>query len=205
MEVSPGTDLGIVADRHLIAIQTFDISRLTTHPVEIVPGTFVAVSGVGPDGDSNGSGKTSFQAAVSVLLGTLSGVWRPTGEVSPGNCSSGPTPPGSLPRRRPRRRRTATLSAYSPIPRVLSALPSPSGRRFPRPRPTFRPGVSPDFTSRMPTATRSAPCRLTRSGNSCPRTRRSAPEISPGSSPAGAPDPSDGLRGGTGWLVTVAA
>lgn len=69
MNVSPGTDLGIVADRHLVAIQTFDISRLTTHPVEIVAGTFVAVSGVGPDGDSNGSGKTSFQAAVSVLLG----------------------------------------------------------------------------------------------------------------------------------------
>jgi hypothetical protein len=58
-----------VADRHLVAIQTFDMSRLTTHPVEIVPGTFVAVSGVGPDGDSNGSGKTSFQAAISVLLG----------------------------------------------------------------------------------------------------------------------------------------
>jgi hypothetical protein len=69
MGISPGTDLGIVADRHLVAIQTFDISRLTTHPVEIVPGTFVAVSGVGPKGDSNGSGKTSFQAAVSVLLG----------------------------------------------------------------------------------------------------------------------------------------
>ena len=69
MDISPGTDLGIVADRHLIAIQTFDIARLTTHPVEIVPGTFVAVSGIGPKGDSNGSGKTSFQAAVSVLLG----------------------------------------------------------------------------------------------------------------------------------------
>ena len=69
MDISPGTDLGIVADRHLVAIQTFDISRLTTHPVEIVPGILVAVSGVGPDGDSNGSGKTSFQAAVSVLLG----------------------------------------------------------------------------------------------------------------------------------------
>lgn len=69
MDVSPGTDLGIVADRHLVAIQTFDIARLTTHPVEIVPDTLVAVSGVGPDGDSNGSGKTSFQAAVSVLLG----------------------------------------------------------------------------------------------------------------------------------------
>ena len=68
MDISPGTDLGIVADRHLAAIQTFDISRLTTHPVEIVPDVFVAVSGIGPDGDSNGSGKTSFQAAVSVLL-----------------------------------------------------------------------------------------------------------------------------------------
>jgi len=69
MDVSPGTDLGIVADRNLVAIQTFDISRLTTHPVEVVPGTFIAVSGTGPKGDSNGSGKTSFQAAVSVLLG----------------------------------------------------------------------------------------------------------------------------------------
>jgi hypothetical protein len=69
MEISPGTDLGIVADRHLVAVQTFDISRLTSHPVEIVPGTFVAVSGIGPKGDSNGSGKTSFQAAVSILLG----------------------------------------------------------------------------------------------------------------------------------------
>ena len=69
MDISPGTDLGIVADRHLVAIQTVDISRFTTHPVEIVPGAFVAVSGVGPTGGSNGSGKTSFQAAVSVLLG----------------------------------------------------------------------------------------------------------------------------------------
>jgi|HubBroStandDraft_6_1064221.scaffolds.fasta_scaffold09516_4 hypothetical protein len=69
VNVSPGTDLGIIGDRHLVAVQTFDISRLTTHPVEIVPGTFVAISGTGPKGDSNGSGKTSFQAAVSILLG----------------------------------------------------------------------------------------------------------------------------------------
>lgn len=62
------TDRGIVGDRHLLAVQTFDVSRLTTHPVEIVPGTFIAVSGVGPKGDSNGSGKTSFLAAVSILL-----------------------------------------------------------------------------------------------------------------------------------------
>jgi hypothetical protein len=62
------TDRGIVGDRQLVAVQTFDISRLTTHAVEIVPGTFIAVSGVGPDGDSNGSGKTSFLSAVSILL-----------------------------------------------------------------------------------------------------------------------------------------
>ena len=54
------TDRGIVGDRQLVAVQTFDISRLTTHAVEIVPGTFIAVSGVGPDGDSNGSGKTQL-------------------------------------------------------------------------------------------------------------------------------------------------
>ena len=68
VRVSPGTDCGIVGDRQLIAVQLFDISRLTTHPVLIRPGTFVAVSGVGPKGDSNGSGKTSFLSAISVLL-----------------------------------------------------------------------------------------------------------------------------------------
>lgn len=61
-------DRGIVNGRQLLAIQTFDISRLTTHAVEIVPDTFIAVSGIGPKGDSNGSGKTSFLAAISVLL-----------------------------------------------------------------------------------------------------------------------------------------
>ena len=68
VQVSPGTDRGIVGDRQLIAVQVFDIARLTTHPVPIRPGTFVAVSGVGPKGDSNGSGKTSFLSAISVLL-----------------------------------------------------------------------------------------------------------------------------------------
>jgi hypothetical protein len=58
----------LVGSRELIAVQTFDVARLTTHAVPIVPGTFVAVSGVGPKGDSNGSGKTSFLAAVTVLL-----------------------------------------------------------------------------------------------------------------------------------------
>ena len=37
-------DRGIVDDRQLVAVQTFDISRLTTHPVVIRPGTFIVVS-----------------------------------------------------------------------------------------------------------------------------------------------------------------
>ncbi len=68
-EVPRVSSLGVIGSRHLIAVQTFDIARLTTHPVPIVPGTFVAVSGEGPRGDSNGSGKTSFLVAVSILLG----------------------------------------------------------------------------------------------------------------------------------------
>jgi hypothetical protein len=56
-----------VGQRQLVAIQTFDVARLTTHAVEIIPGKFVAISGVGPKGDSNGSGKTSFLVAVSIV------------------------------------------------------------------------------------------------------------------------------------------
>ncbi|MEU5990376.1 hypothetical protein ABZ806_15520 [Spirillospora sp. NPDC047418] len=59
---------GVVGTRHLVGVQTFDIARLTNHAVPLIPGAFVAVSGAGPQGDSNGSGKTSFLAAVSVLL-----------------------------------------------------------------------------------------------------------------------------------------
>ena len=62
------TDLGVIGNRHLIAVQTVDIARLTTHPVPIVPGSFVAVTGQGPKADSNGSGKTTFLSAVSLLL-----------------------------------------------------------------------------------------------------------------------------------------
>jgi hypothetical protein len=59
---------GVVGDRQLVGVQTFDLARLTTHALPLVPGTFVAVSGRGPKNDSNGSGKTSFLAAVSLLL-----------------------------------------------------------------------------------------------------------------------------------------
>ncbi|MGW6949184.1 hypothetical protein [Streptomyces xanthophaeus] len=70
MTTPPASDLprGVVGDRQLVAMQTFDIARLTSHPVPIVPETFIAVSGLGPKEDSNGSGKTSFLIAVSLLL-----------------------------------------------------------------------------------------------------------------------------------------
>ncbi len=69
--------VGIVSDRQLVCVQTLYLSRLTSHPVVLVPGTFVAVTGRGPKGDSNGSGKTSFLASVSLLLGDPE--WRLAG------------------------------------------------------------------------------------------------------------------------------
>jgi hypothetical protein len=62
------SERGVVGDRQLVGVQTFDLARLTTHALPLVPGTFVAVSGRGPKNDSNGSGKTSFLTAVSLLL-----------------------------------------------------------------------------------------------------------------------------------------
>jgi hypothetical protein len=68
---------GIVGARQLVCVQTFDVARLTTHPVVLRPGSFVAVGGRGPRGDSNESGKTSFLAATALLLGDPE--WRMTG------------------------------------------------------------------------------------------------------------------------------
>ncbi|GCD48431.1 hypothetical protein [Streptomyces paromomycinus] len=68
--------LGMIGTRQLVAVQTFFIARLTSHPVALVPGTFVAVTGRGPK-DSNESGKTSFLAAVALLLGDPE--WRMAG------------------------------------------------------------------------------------------------------------------------------
>ncbi|MCD9872796.1 hypothetical protein [Streptomyces guryensis] len=59
---------GIIGSRQLVAVQTFAIARLTSDPVALIPGTFIAVTGRGPK-DSNESGKTSFLAAVALLLG----------------------------------------------------------------------------------------------------------------------------------------
>ncbi|MFJ7244563.1 hypothetical protein ACIQWA_07905 [Kitasatospora sp. NPDC098652] len=61
-------DLGVIGDRQLVAVQTFDIARHPSAAVVTVPGCFVAVTGKGPE-DSNESGKTSWLAAVALLLG----------------------------------------------------------------------------------------------------------------------------------------
>ncbi len=71
-----GTPTGIIGARPLVAVQTFGIARLTSDPIALIPGTFVAVTGRGPK-DSNESGKTSFLAAVSLLLGDPE--WQATG------------------------------------------------------------------------------------------------------------------------------
>lgn len=68
--------LGIIGTRQLIIVQTLDIARLTAHPVRLIPETFIAVTGMGPI-DSNESGKTSFLAAVALLLGDPE--WRVSG------------------------------------------------------------------------------------------------------------------------------
>lgn len=60
--------LDIVGDRTLVAVQNVNISRLSTHPVPVVPGTLIVVAGQGPK-DSNGAGKSSFIAAITALLG----------------------------------------------------------------------------------------------------------------------------------------
>ncbi|WP_433549090.1 hypothetical protein ACQPZG_31550 [Streptomyces sp. CA-294286] len=71
-ETQPSEDvpisLGIIGDRQLLCVQTFDIARHPSTAVGLIPGCFVAVSGKGPT-DSNESGKTSWLAAVSLLLG----------------------------------------------------------------------------------------------------------------------------------------
>ncbi|GAB3427336.1 coiled-coil domain-containing protein [Flindersiella endophytica] len=60
--------VNVVGGRTLIAFQAVNISRLSTHPVPIVPGTLLVVAGQGPK-DSNGAGKSSFIAAITALLG----------------------------------------------------------------------------------------------------------------------------------------
>lgn len=56
----------IVGDRVLVGLQSVRISRLSTHPVPVVAGTLIAVAGQGPK-DSNGAGKSSLLAQISLL------------------------------------------------------------------------------------------------------------------------------------------
>ena len=56
----------IVGSRVLIGTQMVDISRLSTHPVPMISQGLITVAGQGPK-DSNGAGKSSFIAGLSLL------------------------------------------------------------------------------------------------------------------------------------------
>lgn len=56
----------IVGDRVLVGLQSVRISRLSTHPLPVAAGTLIAVAGQGPK-DSNGAGKSSLLAQISLL------------------------------------------------------------------------------------------------------------------------------------------
>lgn len=56
----------VVGERILVGVQVVNISRLSTHPIPMVSQGLVTVAGQGPK-DSNGAGKSSLIAAVSLL------------------------------------------------------------------------------------------------------------------------------------------
>lgn len=56
----------IIGHRVLVGVQVVDISRLSTHPIPAVHGGLITVAGQGPS-DSNGAGKSSWIAAISLL------------------------------------------------------------------------------------------------------------------------------------------
>jgi chromosome segregation protein len=56
----------IVGSRVLVGTQMVDISRLSTHPVPLISQGLITVAGQGPK-DSNGAGKSSFIAGLSLL------------------------------------------------------------------------------------------------------------------------------------------
>jgi chromosome segregation protein len=56
----------VVSGRVLVGIQMVDIARLSTHPVPVISEGLITVAGQGPK-DSNGAGKSSFIAALSLL------------------------------------------------------------------------------------------------------------------------------------------
>ncbi|PZF80534.1 chromosome segregation ATPase [Jiangella anatolica] len=62
---APGA-FDVVGERVLVGVQVVDISRLSTHPIPMIGQGLVTVAGQGPK-DSNGAGKSSFIAALSLL------------------------------------------------------------------------------------------------------------------------------------------
>ncbi|MEV0453688.1 hypothetical protein [Catellatospora methionotrophica] len=66
--MSNSTTHGVVGRRWCTWFQTIQVGRLTADPVYLTPGGFIAMTGQGPT-DSNQSSKTTFEAALSLLLG----------------------------------------------------------------------------------------------------------------------------------------
>jgi chromosome segregation protein len=64
----------VVGARVLAGIQMINISRLSAHPVPMVSGGLITVAGQGPK-DSNGAGKSSFIAGISLLSGDEQWRW----------------------------------------------------------------------------------------------------------------------------------
>jgi len=61
-----GVPHDLVGGRVLVGVQLVDISRLSAHPVPLTHRGLITVAGQGPK-DSNGAGKSSFIAAISLL------------------------------------------------------------------------------------------------------------------------------------------
>ncbi|MEU6246046.1 chromosome segregation ATPase [Glycomyces sp. NPDC047010] len=64
----------VIGTRVLTGTQMVWISRLSTHPLPMIASGFVTVAGQGPS-DSNGAGKSSYIAAVSLLCGDEQWRW----------------------------------------------------------------------------------------------------------------------------------
>ena len=62
----PGAPHDLIGPRVLVGVQMVDISRLSAHPVPLTHRGLITVAGQGPK-DSNGAGKSSFIAALSLL------------------------------------------------------------------------------------------------------------------------------------------
>lgn len=67
--VPASIDRGLIGERRLVTVQTLGVTRLHGAVVPLVPEGFIVVSGLAPEARSNGCGKTSPFAAISLLLG----------------------------------------------------------------------------------------------------------------------------------------